>query len=105
MARTKDDDNLNFRNNSSQLIVNCTNNHPITSLYRGQLYIYIYTIDLFLQTWFGIVSRQNCWSLYAMKKAIEQFYGIAPNSSTKKPDDYWHRYCLYINVIQIVELF
>ena len=24
--------------NESQLIVNCTNNHPITSLFRGQLY-------------------------------------------------------------------
>ena len=34
----KNEDNLKFRNNASQLIVNCTNNHPITSLFRGQLY-------------------------------------------------------------------
>ena len=33
----KDEDNLKFRNNVSQLIVNCANN-PITSLFRGQLY-------------------------------------------------------------------
>ena len=31
-------DNLKVRNNESQLIVNCTHNHPITSLFRGQLY-------------------------------------------------------------------
>ena len=34
----KDKDNLKFRNNESQLIVNRANNHPITSLFRGQLY-------------------------------------------------------------------
>ena len=34
----KDEDNLKFRNNESQLIVNCANNHPITSLFRGHLY-------------------------------------------------------------------
>ena len=34
----KDEDNLQFRNNDSQLIVNCANNHPITSLFRDQLY-------------------------------------------------------------------
>ena len=34
----KDGDNSKFRNNESQLIVNCANNHPITSLFRGQLY-------------------------------------------------------------------
>ena len=34
----EDEDNLKFRNNESQLIVNCANNLPITSLIRGQLY-------------------------------------------------------------------
>ena len=34
----KDEDDLKFRNNESQLIANCANNHPITSLFRGQLY-------------------------------------------------------------------
>ena len=34
----KDENNLKFRNNETQLIVNCANNHPITSLSRGQLY-------------------------------------------------------------------
>ena len=33
-----DEDNLKFRNNESQLIVNCANNRPITSLLYGQLY-------------------------------------------------------------------
>ena len=28
----KDEDKLKLRNNKSQLIVNCVNNHPITSL-------------------------------------------------------------------------
>ena len=33
----KDEDNLKFRN-KSQLIVNCADNHRITSLFRGQMY-------------------------------------------------------------------
>ena len=33
----KDEDNLKLRNYESQIIVNCVNNHPITSLFRGQL--------------------------------------------------------------------
>ena len=39
MHITKDEDNLKFRNNKTQLLVNCANNHPITCLFGGQLYV------------------------------------------------------------------
>ena len=33
---SKDKGNLKFRNNESQSIVNCANNHPTTGIFRGQ---------------------------------------------------------------------
>ena len=38
MGRVISEQKLKFRINESQSIVNCANNHPITSLFRGQLY-------------------------------------------------------------------